>query len=271
MILGLCDRLLGEVGRRGHLFAWLRPPGPGSDDWLVVDSYYPSNRLVVVCREQPSAHDHLYGELIPLHGLRLLELAPAELGGDPVAVETALRALIAELALPPRRSAVAASRGDDASGESAFARVSGAFAQVAASAPIEAPRRVRTRAAAAERDGGSLAAAGLLVGAALALALCVELYFGVAKVMLDGGRWLLGLGILLDACSRLLGTVAAGRVRAPDWAWACVIIGSPAVAVFALFRAEGPVSAEPAPLAGLISLAAMTIVAIAVLASALGI
>ncbi len=105
MILGLCDRVLCEVGRRDHLFAWLRPPGPGTDDWLVVDSYYPSKRLVVVCREQPTAHDHLYAELVPSHGLHLLALTPRELGGDPADVELALRALIAELELPFRQAA----------------------------------------------------------------------------------------------------------------------------------------------------------------------
>jgi hypothetical protein len=331
MILGLCDRVLGEIGRRGHLFAWLRPPGPGTDDWLVVDSYYPSNRLVVVCREQPAAHDHLYAELVPSHGLQLLALTPKELGGGPADAELALKALIAELALPSRRPAAPEPQKEVRIGESAIARVTGSFARLAAPARIEPPRAPRSRAAAAERGARFVAArsalprrepaivrrplgrqppaartspprpvsrstpraiviprtrtrilrsaapvpniapVGLLVGVALAAVLCAEMYFGIGKVMLDGGRWLLGFGILLDACSRTLGTVAAGRVRRPDWAWGCVIGGSPVVAAFALFRSEGAVSTEPAPLAGLISVLAALVIAIALLAAAVGI
>ena len=37
-ILGMCDRLLGEVGRRRHMFAWLRVPGSASEEWLPVDA-----------------------------------------------------------------------------------------------------------------------------------------------------------------------------------------------------------------------------------------
>src|SRR5690349_20966326 len=67
-----CDRLLGEVGRRQHRFGWLRVPDADTDQWLAVDAYYPSNRLVVLCREPPTLHDALYQELIAAHGLRLL-------------------------------------------------------------------------------------------------------------------------------------------------------------------------------------------------------
>src|ERR1700733_12134321 len=34
-ILSLCDGLLGEAGRRHHMFAWLRAPGAGTGDWLA--------------------------------------------------------------------------------------------------------------------------------------------------------------------------------------------------------------------------------------------
>src|SRR2546421_11361013 len=93
-ILALCDRLLDEVGRRSHLFSWLRAPGSGPGEWLAVDGYYPRNRLVVVCREDRS-HDGLFAELVPAHGLRLLGLAPSELSAEPAEAEAALRRRIA--------------------------------------------------------------------------------------------------------------------------------------------------------------------------------
>src|ERR1700716_1442569 len=58
-LLDLCDGILGEMGRRRHLFAWLRPPEL-DDGWLAVDAYYPASRLVVVCQSTPGAHDDLY-------------------------------------------------------------------------------------------------------------------------------------------------------------------------------------------------------------------
>src|ERR1700686_1345654 len=61
-ILALCDRVVGEIGRRSHLFSWLRAPGSGPEEWLAVDAYYPGHRLVVVCREDRSASDYLYAE-----------------------------------------------------------------------------------------------------------------------------------------------------------------------------------------------------------------
>src|SRR5436305_8903798 len=103
-LLDLCDRQLKEVGRRRHLFAWLRPPGPGTQDWLVVDAYYPGNRLAVIYREQPAEHDEIYRELIPAHGLRLLEVVPAELGTDPEAATRALAEMIGRLDPAPERS-----------------------------------------------------------------------------------------------------------------------------------------------------------------------
>ena len=36
-ILATCDRLLDEVGRRRHMFAWLRAPGSSVGEWLAVD------------------------------------------------------------------------------------------------------------------------------------------------------------------------------------------------------------------------------------------
>lgn len=100
-LLDLCDQALGEVSRRDHLFGWLR--APGADGWLPVDAYYPGNRLVVLCRERPSAGDELIDERVPDHGLRLLRLAPGELRGDPEDLQTALRRRLDALGPPPPR------------------------------------------------------------------------------------------------------------------------------------------------------------------------
>lgn len=101
-LLDLCDQALGEISRRRHLFSWLR--GPGADEWLAVDAYYPANRLVVTCRE-PTAYDELIAERVPEHGLRLLALAPDELAGDPAGVDAALRRRLEQLS--PREPAPA--------------------------------------------------------------------------------------------------------------------------------------------------------------------
>ena len=98
-ILDLCDRLLDEVGRRQHLFSWLREPGAGTDEWLAVDAYYPARRLVVLCRDADGEHDTLFDELIPAHGLGLLRVELDALGPDP---EEAVSAQIEALELPPR-------------------------------------------------------------------------------------------------------------------------------------------------------------------------
>ena len=100
-VLTLCDRHLQEVGRRNHRFGWLRSPDGGSDDaWLPVDAYYPRNRLVVLYRPRARAHDQLYRELVPGHGLRLFVLSPDELGTTPAGAERALAALLARLGPP---------------------------------------------------------------------------------------------------------------------------------------------------------------------------
>jgi hypothetical protein len=158
MILGLCDHVLGEIGRRSHLFAWLRPPGSGTGDWLVIDSYYPGNRLVVVCREEPAAHDHLYAELVPAHGLRLLQLTPADLGGDRSHAEPALRRLIAELGPVPPRPTEPPLHQEGAARDSMMARVSASFAQ-ATTPPVTERRPVGPAQTAAVQRATRLVAA----------------------------------------------------------------------------------------------------------------
>src|SRR5437588_8973751 len=96
-ILATCDRLLDEVGRRRHMFAWLRVPGTSAGEWLAVDAYYPRARLVVMCGPTEGPHGALYRELIPSHGLGLLMLDPAALGDDPAAAEAAIAAKVFDL------------------------------------------------------------------------------------------------------------------------------------------------------------------------------
>lgn len=239
-ILDLTDRILAERGRRSHLFAWLRRPGGGPADWLAVDAYYPGSRLVVVCQDPASPHRELFAELIPAHGLRLLELNPDELTGGREATRRTLERRIEDLG-PPRGRPIAAPPS-------------------AVSAPPQphVPRR------AAERQ-----LAGVLAGFALAAVLVAEVYAGVARAGFDSGNVLLAFGLALDACSRGLGTIAAGREGSSEWAWWCLLGGSPVVAWFALFQDQGPVRTEPAPLAGVMGMLALLVLAVALLAAAL--
>src|SRR5436305_2776461 len=101
----LCDKVLEEVGRRSHRFAWLRAPGTVADAWLPVEAYYPRHRLVVVCHAERTPYDDLFRQLVPPHGLRLLQFKPAELGGDLAAAERVLRRMIARLPDPAQPDA----------------------------------------------------------------------------------------------------------------------------------------------------------------------
>jgi hypothetical protein len=263
--LTLCDRILGEVGRRQHLFSWLRAPGSVHGEWLPVDAYYPGRRLVVVCTARASDHELMFDELIPAHGLRFLRLEPGELSPDRAEAERQVRDAIDRLQLPPPR--VFDADGKSVPRESAMSRVSASFAQAAA--PPVKPRRVATRAAlAAERQAAPSLAMGMTVGLALAVALVLELYFGVGRLAMDGGHWVLAFGLAFDCCARVLGTVAAGRAGQPEWAWWCIVGGSPAVAAFTLFGDER-LTTEPGPIAGLISVLALVLVTLAVVGAAL--
>jgi hypothetical protein len=221
-ILDLCDRALGESGRRRHLFAWLRAPGAGPEEWLPVDAYYPSHRLVVVWREQPSASDSVFADQVPAHGLRLLELSPAVLDADPAG---SLRRMIADLAPPPE------------------------------------PEPSRPTVAPGHSPGNALDY-GLGLGLVLALGLFIELYLGVARGALDHGHFVLAFALAIDACARVSGVVAARRAQAPDWAWGCVLLGSPLV--FAFWRSE-QATAEPAPLAGQLAIVALLALVVALI------
>jgi hypothetical protein len=249
------------------LFSWLRAPGSASGDWLPVDAYYPGSRLVVVCRDRPAEHEHLFDELIPAHGLRLLRLTTGELSADRADAELQVRDAIGRLQLPTPRGHQPSRNGDESPRESPMSRVSASFAQ-ATTPPVKA-RRVASRAAlAAERRAAPSLTLGLTVGVALALALGLELYFGVGSLALNGSHWLLAIGLAFDCCARALGTVAAGRANQPGWAWWCLIGGSPAVAAFTLFGAGGRLTTEPGPIAGLISVLAIGLITLAVVGAA---
>jgi hypothetical protein len=130
-----------------------------------------------------------------------------------------------------------------------------------------AGRSMASRPAPTGRDEAG--ALGVPIGIVLVAVLFVEVYFGVARTGLDHGRVLLSFGLALDACGRALGTLAMGRAREHEAAWACALGGSPVVAAVTLFR-QSPVEVDPAPLAGLISLLAAFILAVALTAAALG-
>jgi hypothetical protein len=263
-ILSICDRLLGEVGRRRHMFAWLRVPGSAAGEWLPVDAYYPRARLVVMCQPGSGPNDGLYRELVPAHGLGLLTLDPAVLGDDRAAVEAALAGKIFDLEHLPRPSprmpsdaratAPAASAGA-ASDAPAGAAGGGAGEPVRNGRTSHGPEASWTPVS-VERSAVAPAleqGVGVVLGLALAAVLIAELYVAVVDAAFGAGRPILGLALALDACSRALGTVAATRAGERGWACACAIGGAPIVAWFAVLRPSGRDAVEPAPLAGLLA------------------
>jgi hypothetical protein len=323
-ILELCDRVLGEVGRREHRFAWLVAPGAGPGEWLSVDAYYPGRRLVVVLdTAEPLAE--LCAELIPQHGLQLLRVSSGDLGLDRAAAEPALQQMVATLRLPERPSGApkppprAPVRLEDA-----FARVAASFASAAAPTPparavrpLQAEAALRAARVVAARGPSpprvrpaprearpsppsrssprpplqrrrpprpaprsvavsvatppGLTAPALGLGLALTVIVAAELYLGVARLGMHSGLWGLALGLAIDACARVLGTVAARRAGAARAAWTCAVAGSPGVALFTLFGSDGPVSVDPAPLAGLLSVLATLLTSGSLLVLLLGI
>jgi hypothetical protein len=254
-VLNICDGILGESARRRHFFAWLRAPGAASDEWLPVDGYYPANKLVVVCQTASGGHDKVYSQLVPAHGLRLLELTPDAIGGDREQAEARLRARIKALdAAPrparehrPRRAREPQPREvrESQPRESAVAR---AFAPAAPAAAVEA---------------APLGAAfGAVLGVVLIAVLAAELYLGVAVVGFGHGQPALAFAFALDACARALGTAGAGHARSREWAWLCALGGSPLVARFASSQRQAQVATEPTPLAGAVSLLALALAAV---------
>jgi hypothetical protein len=249
-ILATCDRLLNEVGRRRHMFAWLRAPGSAAGEWLAVDAYYPRARLVVMCRSAPGPHDALYRELVPTHGLGLLMLDPASLGGNPAEVKATLsRKLFEREHLSP--------------GAARAERPTPRTEKRAEPVPTWTRVKVERAAVAPALEQG----VGMALGLGLAAILIVEIYLDVAYVF-AGDRFVLAFAIALEACSRALGTVAAARAGERAWAAGCAIGGAPVVAWFALLRRSGRVEVEPAPLAGVLAVLAGLVALIALLIGA---
>jgi hypothetical protein len=261
-ILAICDRLLGETGRRRHVFAWLRAPAANAGEWLAVDAYYPRARLVVMCHPA-GPHDALYRELIPAHGFGLLMLDPAVLGDDAAAVEAALAAKVFDLERVPRRMPPPAPPSREASRSPAAGRPAAATTKPAAQpATTEwTPVRVERAPVAPAVEQGL----GVVVGLVLAVVLIAEVYLGVVVVAFGASRLMLGFAIALDACPRALGTVAATRAGQRSWAVACAIGGAPVVACIALLPRAGRVDVEPAPLAGLLGVLAMALALVGLL------
>ena len=112
---------------------------------------------------------------------------------------------------------------------------------------------------------------GIAVGFGAAAIVCAEIYGGIWRVAVRGEHWLLAFGIALDICSRVLGAIAAGRARRNARSWWCVIFGSPAVAWLVLYEPDDPLTTDPAPVAGLLAMLALGVVAIAVVLDLLGV
>jgi sortase A len=130
-VLRLVDRILAEPGRRRHVFGWLKAPGGGTEDWLPVDAYYPGHRLVVVCSNSSTQHDAAFKELVPAHGLRLLEVQPSELGPTREEAIQTLSRRIEELGASSP-TGVGGAGGQDGSATAT---------RMGAAAPVKAPSR----------------------------------------------------------------------------------------------------------------------------------
>jgi hypothetical protein len=310
-VLAVCDGLLHEVGRRDHRFSWLQAPDAESGQWLPVSAYYPGKRLVVMCDLESSPDRRSYEELIPVHGLRLLPVKVSELPADkeharallevrvaavapdptprpqdtprePVERSRPVATAVAALVHPgPAREPERAPSGQAAAVQRAARLLATRRAQAgdtwSAASPLEPHATSRRGHAGSSPRGRAASHVGVvqppnvLLGLALAGVVCLEMYVAVAGIALASGQVLLAIGMAFDACARALGAVAASKVDCQDWAWASVIIGSPVVAKFALYQRSGPVTIEPAPLAGLVALAAMGLVAIALIAPVVGV
>ncbi len=241
------------------MFAWL--PAPERQGWLPVDAYYPGNRVVVICRAEPDLHDELFHREIPEHGLRLLELGPGELDGTAQGREAIAKRLDGLEAPPaPEPAHTPGTRERRPSLRLA------SLAPTATTAPALSRHSAPPRAVPA--DGrGALLGGGVLVGVVLAVALFAESY--AAVLALGATDLLLAFGLALDVIARGLGSIAAARARQAAWLWACVVLGSPAVATFVLRDGPEPLS-EPAPLAGLLSLLALGVLILVLVSRALG-
>jgi hypothetical protein len=91
-ILDVCDRVLGELGKRDHQFGWLVPSGIDGDR-PAVDAYYPGRNLVVLGHDR-SGPDHVLCAELAAHKLGLFTI---DLGGFRANPGQAFSRLIGEL------------------------------------------------------------------------------------------------------------------------------------------------------------------------------
>lgn len=202
-VVDLCDVFLREIGRREHRFAWLRAPDADADEWVAVGAYYPGNRVVVCCSEEPGER-RLCEELVPQRGLYLLCVDPDELPEDPEDATRLLRDRLQEDGWSPRP----------------------APRPVAASAEEPTPRERRV-ATSRPPPPGHGAGTGLGLGITLIVVAVLEAYLGVVVVAVNSSDPVLGVGLLLDACARVLGTVTAAQRHDDEATWGGLLIGSP--------------------------------------------
>jgi hypothetical protein len=231
-VLAACDGLLREVGRWEHRFAWLRDPQAPSDEWLVVDGYYPANKLVVYCGEDPEER-RLYEQLVPQHGLYLLAVKPDELPDDQLAAQAVVRTQLEKDGWSPRP-------------------VSRPVAAVPTPAPAREAKPGHWTQVHTEAPPPQSTTAGFGIGLALSLMVLVEAYLGFVVLAIDKGDVVLGLGLLLDAAARALGTLSARQRQHPEQTWPSLLIGSPEVA-----RQEQPGQA--------VAIAALALIALGIL------
>ncbi len=209
-VLNRLDSQLGEAGRREHRFAWLRDAR--SDDWLVVDAYYPSNRVVVVASDDPDLLE-LCEALVPANGMFLLTLESAD------------------LAAAGSSESLAGGLGDRLAAQGWVPRLT-----------PERPERPR-EAWAARQTPSAPRSGEASTGVVLVIIVVAELVLGGGVVGIGDGAYVLGFGLLLDACARVLGAVAASQNHDPDAAWTSVLFGSP------VLWARGELSGDAAGLA----------------------
>jgi hypothetical protein len=286
-MLNRLDRQLGEIGRRQHRFAWLRDTRTG--DWLVLDAYYPGNRVVVLASDDAGLL-RVCEDLVPRNGLFLLTVSAGDLGSDTAEGVKRLRARLeiqgwrnrteepgggpsvpvpprgpaplpssgpaplpsrgpaplpsrgpaplpsrgpaplpsrGPAPLPLRGPAPLPSRGPGSGPRGAAAERSSA--PVTDSEEFDVPADVRLRPPPSPARPRASATEGMGVGITLVIAVALELLVGGGVIGLGAGDYVLGFGCLLDACARVLGTIAASQAGDIDAAWTRVLFGSPAL------------------------------------------
>lgn len=215
-VLTVCDGLLREVGRREHRFSWLRDPDASEEEWLVVDGYYPSNKLVVYAGSDPDERS-LYRQLVPEHGLYLLTVEPDDLPDDPIAAQALVRKQLESDGWSPRPSPKPVAAAPPPAPAAAKPQAQpGHWTKVHHTAQPEDPRQATT--------------AGFGMGLLLIVIVLLEAYLGLVVLAINHGDVVLGAGLLLDATARTMGTLGARQRHDPEQTWASLLIGSPAVA-----------------------------------------